>query len=128
MSSIPATSVGVSPFFPVTAEELQAHYNQGVTRVSIDGVEPPVSIGGIGGSASMNLTNLWFPWIDEKLVEPKYDGVGVLTGMPSNRPDLIKDYWFIAMMRAVDYILAPRYQAQITASVGTVTPIAPPTP
>lgn len=127
-TTIPATSIGVSPSFPVTAEEFENHYRQAVTRIAIDGVEPPISIAGIGVSAAMKLVNLWFPWIDEKIVEPKYDGAGRYLGQVTNKPDFIKDYWFIAMMRAVDYVLAPRYDAHIAATVGTVAPIPAPVP
>ena len=125
--SLSLIGVGISPAFPVTAEEFVHQYIQAVTYTYIDGVQPPV-LGWQGGStASFNRTNKWYPWIDEKIVEPKYDGVAQYLGICSNRPTHVKDYHMIALMRAVDYILAAEYVGTIQASVDSVIPISPPT-
>jgi len=128
VSSASAAAIGVSPQFSVSAEDLTLHYRTGVTWIDIDGVHPPI-LGENGGyTAAMNLVNLWYPWADEKLVEPKFDGVCHYTAAISNRPTFIKDFHMIGMMRIVDKILAPSYQGLIVASVGTVVPSPPPQP
>lgn len=125
-STLNNIAIGISPAFPVTAEELQASEHQSVTLTNINGVQPPI-LGAQGGpSQAHNLMNKWYPWIDEKICVPKYDGVGVFLGQATNRPTLIKDYHMIAIMRAVDYILAPVYVGTITATVDTVIPIQAP--
>ncbi len=126
MSAFSAT--GTSPGFAITAEELTLNYFTAVTKIAIDGVHPPILGPGGGYTTAFELLNLWFPWIDEKIVEPKYDGVCQYLAVPSNRPSFIADYHAITLMRAVDYILAPRYAALIVATVGTVLPSGPPTP
>jgi len=127
MSTLNLNATGVSPTFPVTAEEFIKRYIQRISFTSIQGVQPP-TLGAQGGfSTAHNLRNRWFPWIDEKIVEPKYDGVSQFLGTPSNRPTLIKDYHMIAMMRAVDEILSPNYVGTIQVIVDTVVPISPPT-
>jgi len=121
-----AADMTVSPAFPVSAEELRIIRRQAVTRTTIDGVQPPILGQGGGPSWVHGLTNRWYPWIDEKIVEPKYDGIGVYLGQATNRPTPVKDYHMIALMRAVDYILAPVYVAQINATVDTVVPYVTP--
>ena len=128
MSTLSAFSVGISPTFPVSAEELVMRYVTAVTRVETGGVEPPTLGAGGGYSEAMRHRQRWFPWLDEKIIEPKYDGVAAFMGLPSNRPTFIKDYHTIAMMRAIDDLMKPLYTATIHAEVDTVTPEPPPIP
>lgn len=125
-NTVSNVATGISPAFPVSAEELRIIRRQAITRTSIDGVQPPILGLGGGPSWAHGLMNKWYPWIDEKIVEPKYDGIGVYLGQATNRPTPVKDYHMIAIMRAVDYILAPIYVAQINATVNTVTPYITP--
>lgn len=128
MTAAGTSSSGISPTFPVTSEDLTLRYLQGVTRFALDGVEPP-NLGAQGGtSVAFSFTNYWSPWIDEKLVSPKFDGVCQYIGMMSNRPSHVKDFHAITLMRAVDYMMAPVYTGFIVASVDTVVPIVPGTP
>lgn len=127
MTTLSTGAWGVSPQFSITAEELTLHLIAAVTRVSIDGVEPPTLGPGGLASAAYGQVNQWFPWVDEKIVPPKYDGVCQHLGVPSNRPTPIRDYHTIALMRAVDYVLAPTYWGMISASVDTILPVPPPT-
>jgi hypothetical protein len=128
MAELNVLAFGVSPIFPITAEEFKLWQSQAVTRVDIDGVEPPTLGEGGGHSAAHSLKNKWFPWIDEKLVTPKYDGVSQFLGTPSNRPTHIRDYHMISLMRAVDYILDPQYVGNLEARVDSVLPVSPPIP
>ena len=118
--SFKVAAKGVSPSFKISAEEFKLYYYQGLSPIDIDIVKPP-AFGPDGGySHAMDYINRWFPWIDEKIVEPKYDGVCEFLGIPSNRPTPVKDFHVISLMRAVDYIVAPRYLAMIKARVGSV--------
>lgn len=126
-SSISVTAIGTSPIFSITAEEFLLRYYTKVTPVSGDFVPPPVFGVDGGFSQAMSFVNQWFPWIDEKLVPPKYDGVCEFLGIASNRPTYIKDYHMIALNRAVDYLLAPTYIGIIQVSSSTPAPQGPPT-
>ena len=125
-ATVNISAVGTSPAFSISAEEMKLNYFAWVTPVDIDGVNPPDLTQKTGFSVAMSLINWWFPWIDEKLVEPKYDGVCQYLGMPSNRPSYVKDYHTIALMRATDYLLQPRYVGLIRARVGSSSPNPPP--
>lgn len=126
MATISATATGVSPYFKVTAEEFVLNLFTTVTPINIDGVPPPSLGDDSGPSESHNYINLWYPWLDEKIVEPKYDGVAVYFGMPSNRPSYVKDYHMISLFRATDYVMQPRYNGMITATVTNPSPFPPP--
>ena len=127
-STLSTTSTGISPAFPISAEEFRIWYGAVVTRIDIDGVQPPM-LGANGGFSRMHaILNLWHPWLDEKIVEPKWDGICQFTGTISNRPTYVKDYHTISVMRAVDHLLAPVYIGEIRARVGSVTPTPPPRP
>jgi hypothetical protein len=124
--TISTTALGISPVFPITAEELNLEYFTTVTPIDIDGVNPP-DLGADGGhSYAMNYLNLWFPWIDEKIVEPKWDQVTQFLGLPSNRPSFIRDYHMIALFRAADYVMQPIYAAHIQGSINTPVPFPAP--
>jgi hypothetical protein len=126
MSQFSTTAFGISPFFTVTSEEFVLDFLTTVSPVVIDGVPPPY-LGDDGGySYAHDLVNQWFPWIDEKIVEPKYDGVCQYLGLPSNRPSYIKDYHILSLFRATDYILTPRYVGLLQGVTNTPTPIGPP--
>jgi len=126
MPTISTIASGISPTFPVTGEEFKYILVQSLTKVNIDGVSPPAGGEHGGYSHAMSFVNKWFPWIDEKIIEPKYDGVCQFLGVPSNRPTLVKDFHIIALYRAVDYILAPSYLCTIETVVDPVTPNGPP--
>jgi hypothetical protein len=126
VSTIPTENPGVSPPFPISGEEFILRHIQAITRVQIDGVEPPTLGFQAGYSPAVVLTNRWFPWIDEKLVEPKYDGVSQYLGIPSNQPTPIRDYHMLSLFRAVDAILAPAYTGLMMAQVDSIMPESPP--
>lgn len=121
------TAIGTSPIFSVAPQDfLLRRYTQ-VSPVPGSWVQPP-ALGIQGGpSFAMNFTNRWYPWIDEKLCEPKYDGVCQYLGIASNRPTYVKDYHMIALNRAVDMLLNSSYTAYIQAKVTGPAPTPPPT-
>ena len=118
------TATGVSPIFTITAEEFLRRSYASVTSVTGDFVTPPTLGAQGGGSMAIKIVNEWYPWIDEKLVPPKYDGVCQWIGLASNRPTPIRDYHFISLQRAVDRLLAPNYQGVIKSRVTGVGPVA----
>ena len=125
--TISVTAFGTSPIFSITAEEFNLKYYLSVSPVSGKFVQPP-TLGVQGGySQAMQFSNKWYPWIDEKLVVPKYDGACQWLGIPSNRPTYIKDYHMIALNRAVDMLLGPTYIGLIQASGTSPSPNPPPT-
>lgn len=126
--TVKLTAIGISPAFQITAEELRHRYLGVPTPSPVGNWVPPPTFGENGGaSLAMQLINAWFPWIDEKLVPPKFDGVCQYLGIASNRPTYIKDYHMITLNRAVDRILTPSYVGVIAASVVGVGPVPPPT-
>ena len=128
MATASAAAAGVSPAFKISREQLLLRRVFPLTFIQIDGVQPPVLGPESGASDAMKLINRWFPWIDEKLVEPKFDGACQHLGIASNRPTFIKDYHVLALCRAVDYVLQPDFVGVIRAVAGTVSPVPPPTP
>lgn len=125
-TTVSLTASGVSPAFVHTGEPFQPNFFQGLGRLDIDGVEPPVFGEHGGASVAHTLTNRWFPWVDEKIVEPKWDGVGADLGQITNRPSPFKDFYLITLFRAADYVLRPRYVAFFQASVNQPAPVPPP--
>jgi len=95
--------------------------------IAIEGVHPPVPTPDGGFSHAMELTNKWSPWVDEKIVPPKYDGVCQFTGTPSNQPTYVKDYHMLALWRAVDDVLKARFHGYLMVHVDSPVPIPPPT-
>jgi hypothetical protein len=120
------SATGISPMFEVTAEEFILNLYTTVTRVDFDGVQPPL-LGEDGGySQSMALINNLFPWVDEKLVEPKFDGVCQYLGICSNQPTFLKDFHLLALFRSVDVLLSPSYIGIFEATTNNPYPIGPP--
>lgn len=122
MSQISSFSTGIGPEFSISNEDLRLRHVVGLTRVDTGGVEPPTLGEGGGYSHAMSYRNEWNPWIDSKIIEPKYDGVAQYLGDHSNQPTLVHDYHMISMMRATDYLMTGTYIAQINAEVDTVIP------
>lgn len=126
-STASSTANGVSPRFTISGEDFVLEFITSVTKIDIDGPQPPM-LGADGGSSfAMQLRQLWYPWLCEKLVEPKYDGVCQYLGMPSNKPSFIKDYHMISLFRAVDYLMSPVFLAHFEGRIDGPTPLpAPP--
>jgi hypothetical protein len=125
-TNVTVTAQGVSPLFVVTGEALFLDFLTSMRPVEIDGVLPPW-LGEHGGpSYSHTYVNKWFPWIDEKICHPLYDGVCRYLGLPSNRPTPIKDYHILTLFRATDYILHPHYEGVIQAKADGVLPLQRP--
>ena len=117
---------GTSGTFSVTNEKMTPGKYHNISQFEITTVKPPEI--NDGNAVSLAMTKWMQPWPDwnfEKISFPLYEGVCQFLGIPSNRPDFIKDYHFIGIMRNVDLYLAPTYQAYI---YGTTTGVASTSP
>lgn len=56
-----------------------------------------------------------------KIVEPRFDGMGQYTGQPINFPDFVSEHHMIGIMRATEICLKPKYEAIIQGSTNTTT-------
>lgn len=121
------TSTGTSPKFTVGGQNMNQTNYQTIIDVTLDEAKPPVL--SAGDSLSLAVTKWINPWPEftfDAITVPKYDGVAFYLATPRNRPDFVKDYHFIALMRATDYYLAPAYDSYISCSTsGTPAPNPP---
>lgn len=124
-----SSSAGTSPRFKYTGEELIEGKYHSISSFSVTTSVTPPEVAP-GNTASLSMSKWIQPWPDwnfEKIASPLYDGVCKYLGTPSNRPDFIKDYHFIGVMRTIDFYLAPSYAAFISCRTGGNTPNPPPT-
>jgi len=108
------TNSGVSPKFVIGAEPISAKNYQTVKAVNITEAKPPV----LNSNNSFSLaitkwTNPFPEFMFDAISTAKYDGVAMYLGVPSNQPDVIKDYHYIGLLRGIDYYLAPTYSGSI---------------
>jgi len=123
------SNYGVSPEFAISGEDFQWINRFVPTEVDIEGVKPPEVGNGVAYSNAMNLwVQPWAYWNYEKITEPKYDGICQYFGRVSNKPDLIKDYHMIGIMRNVDVMIEPSVRFNIQCTVEAVLPQGPTTP
>jgi hypothetical protein len=119
-------SNGVSFEFSVSSEDIEE-----VVYATLNGsvgltISPPDIADGLTSSKAMDMwVQSWPHWNYQKISEPKYDGFAAVTGIPSNKPDLIKDYHMIGLMRNVDEFLKPDYSSNILSMSTSTTPIPP---
>jgi hypothetical protein len=117
------TNSGYSYKITITAEELSAPTAlNGGSKVAPTLLQPP-RIDAKGTSTSLvkyTITDLHH-FAFNKIVEPRFDGIGLYTGQPVNFPDFISEHHFIGIMRATERILAPRYDAIINSTTTSTT-------
>ena len=107
---------GASPSFSITAENIVDYQYHKVAEVDIKGAHPPALGEASNYSESFAWKNVHSPFNFEPIVEPKYDGHAQYFGHVSNRPDFIKDYHMIGIMRQVDVIIKPNLKCAIFES------------
>ena len=122
-----ATSTGTSGGFVITGEDMQAIHYQQIIDVGVQDANPPVM--GDGTAVSLAMTKWINPWPEftfDAITVPKYDGIAFYLATPMNKPDFVKDYHYISLMRATDYYLSPAYDGFISCSAeGSPAPNAP---
>ncbi|MCK9279258.1 MAG: hypothetical protein M0P71_01330 [Melioribacteraceae bacterium] len=121
------TATGVSPKIIITAEDYQMHNYGNLSKLYKGMVNPPV-IDKTGIFSGKGAGQQIYPtWNFEKIVEPRFEGVSVHTGRPSNKPDFISEVSIIGLLRSVDLYIAPRYAGFIKTRVKTPKPKPPST-
>jgi hypothetical protein len=119
---------GVSPYITITSENIRSYKFCDASKVKFnDVVQPPKINTNVAISPAISNWIQTSPiWNYERVVEPKFDGICKKIGTISNRPDPISNYHFIGLMRDVDRIIAPQYDASISASVSGSPSFTPP--
>lgn len=120
------TAIGVSPKIIITAENYQLRRFGNISKLYRGIVNPPI-IDKSGIFSQQSIVQQTYPtWNFEKIVEPRFEGVAVYTGVPSNKPDFISEVDMIGILRSVDSYLAPKYAGLIKTRVKTPKPKTPP--
>lgn len=116
------TNNGTSNKIIITDEPVNEQKYHSIAKYVNQMVASPPSLAPGNGvsTAMLKWVNPWPEFAFDKISEPRYDGVGQHTGTITNRPDLIKDYHFISLMRTIDIYNAPDYHATIDCQVNSV--------
>jgi hypothetical protein len=117
------TNNGYSYKITITAEELSSPTSlSGASKMATTLLQPP-KIDAKGTNTKLieyTVTDLHH-FAFNKIVEPRFDGIGLYTGQPVNFPDFISEHHFIGIMKATEKILAPRYEAMINSTTTSTT-------
>ena len=114
------TKAGYTYKITITAEDLATPTNLKGGTTAVAGVLNPPQLSDNKAPSLRSGSAMVYPhWAYKKIVEPRYDGVGIHTGQPVNSPTFISENHVLALMRLVDRMLAPSYQAMIKAKSNT---------
>lgn len=103
---------GYSYKITITAEELSdSPILAGGTKKTII-INPPVLKNDRSPVGSIFI-NKDSHWSFTKISEPRYDGIAYNTGVPCNNPDMISEHHMIGVLRAVDKLHKPKFEAMI---------------
>jgi len=117
---------GTSGRITITGEVVKERKFHKVVSFTMEEAKPPLPAPGNMVSPAMTMWTIPWPEIAfEKITFPRWDGIGKYTGDITNKPDFIRDYHFISMMRLIDTYLYPQYIGVITATGQTPNPIPP---
>lgn len=120
------TATSVSPKIIITAENFRLRRYSGMSKIYRGMVNPPV-IDKTGIFSPQSLSQQLYPtWNFEKITEPRYEGVAVFMGVPSNKPEHISEHHVIGILRSIDTYLAPQYAGFIKTRTKTPRPTVPP--
>lgn len=118
-----STNSGYSYKITITAEELARPNNlSGGSTLAPVVLQPPLidakrTPTGLTDYTVSRLHHFAF----NKIVEPRFDGMGMYTGQPTNFPDFVSEHHIIGIMRATEICLYPRYSAMIYGNSNTTT-------
>ena len=116
-----STNNGYSYKITITAEELSSPTPiNGGSKPAPTLLQPPkIDMKGTKTKLSeFTISNLHH-FAFNKIVEPRFDGIGQYTGQPVNFPDFISEHHLIGIMRATEKILQPQYEAMINSTTGS---------
>lgn len=120
-------NTGVSPPTILPKENLVARKHASFSPVG-DGLfaKPPTINSSEDFSVALEKYVNRFPeFTFEKIAQPDFGNdksVARVTGFPVNKPDFINDYFFISLMRNIDYIIKSEYKGQINMEYDTPKP------
>lgn len=121
------TSYGTSPRVTITRERMSEGKYHKIATQSLSNIQPPsVSTANAVSVAMTKWVQPWPTFNFNKISHPLYDRQAQYTGIPSNRPEFVKDYHFIGIMRCIDLFLSPTYNAYIFSSTSGPWPTPPP--
>ena len=112
----------VSQMFTITGEPLTtSSWGKGSTKIVPKYcVNPPLPNKDGSCSAAQQFVLPWQHWAFNKIGEPIYDAISVITGAISNTPELISEHHVISVMRTVEAYLEPKYSAYISTKTNGV--------
>ena len=114
-----AQNSGYSYKFTISGEELNGTSGISVGNRIIPNILNPPRVSPIGSPSFKMDCGSEVPLLFQKIVEPRFDGIGMKTGIPVNKPDFISESHFLGIMHATDKIHSPKFVAMIKASADT---------
>lgn len=83
------------------------------SRYQLGVLNPPIVSNKNAYSAQFGKVSKYNHWAFPKIVEPRYDMVGLMTGIPVNFPDLVQEHHMIAVMRSIEPMLKNSPEAML---------------
>lgn len=113
-----STNNGYSYKITITAEEIRNPTKlSGASKMASSFVQPPKMDARRTTTNFTEYTTTVLPrFAFDKIVEPRFDGIGQYTGQPVNFPHFISEHHMISIMRATERLLAPKYMGSIKGS------------
>jgi len=103
---------GYSYKITITGEEKMSNsVIAGGSRLTKGALNPPKLSNTNAYSAQLGRVNKYNHWAFRKIVEPRYDKIGLITGIPENYPDLVQEHHIISVMRSIEPLLHNTPQA-----------------
>ena len=98
----------------ITGEELfkGSTYASG-SRHTMGVLNPPIVQNNGAYSSQHGKVSKYNHWAFRKIVEPRYDSVGMMTGVPLNFPDIVQEHHMIGIMRSIEPMLKNSPEAML---------------
>ena len=114
---------GYSYKITITAEEIRNPTRlSGASKATTSFVQPPKIDAKRTPTNFTKYTIMELPrFAFDKIVEPRFTGIGQLTGQPTNFPHFISEHHMITIMRATERVLAPKFMAGIVGKGNSTT-------
>lgn len=122
------SNTGVSTTFLITTEKMKQNQSGAIKRYQVQAISPPTA-NVFKGQPSYGITKWINPYPDiafEKVVLPQWgselNSAYAKSVTISNEPDYIKDYYFISLMRCIDFYNDDTFQAVINCNADLIQP------
>lgn len=97
------TKNGYSYKISITGEEaFDGKILSGTSTMQVGVVNPPLLSATKGYSNQLGRISKYNMWAFRKIVEPRYDELGIRTGVPVNFPELVQEHHMISILRSVE--------------------------